>query len=269
MRPLRRRRPPKRMLVEECIVRIVIGEPPHRAACPSCSERLQFVQLGVGEILVPSASLLGAPALCLEELIGVEQRLSGLEALELVQCVHDISLTLAVQCTVLERLHRVALLLVGALLNHIGLLVRLGLPGIKVARRTVFHCIVVVFRIRLEGELCLATSALDVEAKDLDPQIVFAFDSLLASVELFPLIQKLSTTCTTDGHRKHGTHFVLSQLLLLGTRKFPPVKVWRIVFLEHLSFGHLVKEEEKIADTDADEKEVCSLLACVGFGIYL
>jgi hypothetical protein len=52
----------------------------------------------------------------------------------------------------------------------------------------VLHRVVAVLGIGLEGELGLAATALDVETKDLDAQIVLVLDGFLACVEFLSLI---------------------------------------------------------------------------------
>ena len=55
-----------------------------------------------------------------------------------------------------------------------------------------FGGVVGVLGIRLEGDLSGAKRAFDIESKDLDPIIIFAFDGLLPRVELLSFVDVFS-----------------------------------------------------------------------------
>lgn len=66
----------------------------------------------------------------------------------------------------------------------------------------------------LEGDLCQAARALDVEAKDGQAQVGLILHGLFASIELLALIDVFSTCLTSVGRNRDSSH--LGTLVLAG-----------------------------------------------------
>lgn len=152
---------------------------------------------------------------------------------DFIQCVHDLHLPLGVLSPILQRLHRVVLLLF--LLVCARRIITT--PGLKVALGTMFSNIVRVGGIGLEGDFGSTAVTTDIEAEDLDVVVGFLC-GFLTGVEFLALVDVFTAGVASHGEWCHETDFVLKIFRLLATRDEGWVEVWGEVLVEDLSLCH-------------------------------
>lgn len=95
-----------------------------------------------------------------------------------------------------------------------------------------------VLWVRLESNLGATPRTLDVESEDLDPVVRLSQCRLLASIELSPLVDKLSTGGTAHVEGGHETHHLLAVGCLLATLDLGGIKVRGKVLVKYLALCH-------------------------------
>lgn len=152
---------------------------------------------------------------------------------DLIQCVHDLHLPLGILSPVLQRLHRVVLLLF-----FLFCACRIiPTPGLKVALGTKFSNIVRVGGVGLEGDFGSTAVTADIEPEDLDVVVGFLC-GFFTGVEFLALVDVFTASVATHGEWGHETDFVLEIFGLLAARDERWVEVWGEVLVEDLSLCH-------------------------------
>lgn len=125
----------------------------------------------------------------LEQFLRDQSRMPLILILNLIQGLHELHLPLGVIRLILQRLHRVALLLIELQLSQ-QLFGLLGIPvRVVVPRAAGFDDVVMVFGVCFECDLGVAVRAFQIEAEDLYAEVHLVVADLHTHVELCADVQ--------------------------------------------------------------------------------
>lgn len=134
---------------------------------------------------------------------------------DFLQSIQDVHFSFAVISLVLKILHSVCGIFKLSLCSQDVLSMLDISPWLIVTSSSMLTDIIMVLGISFHGDLCIASCTLEVEAINLDAEVVFIITGLLSHVKLRTDVQKVATSVTPDTHREHHTDIVLLVLLPL------------------------------------------------------